>query len=466
MSDNTNNGFPVPEEPLTREEEYLSAIAGVTASTEIPEKPLTRVEAYLDKIVENGGSGSGFEPTDAQLDAMNSGITSEDVEQISTNKNNILSIQGDISDLGEFILSPNLFDKDSCIVGKYLTPGSGRTYNDMSDNADFTTSNIIPVIPNKKYCTNSYISVGSTAAINCYDTSGNYLQQLSPSYRSNFINVYAIPNNAYYVRFSFYSATSDIFNKDRAMFVEGDEMPLDYCPYGSNIITNSNVANILNRIVNPCDYQGDDAQVFNKCLCIGDSITEGTFNYKDGSTTKYVNIDKYSYPTFLTKISGIETTNMGVGGYTSVEWWNANQSTDFSGHDICIINLGINDVLESVSTADTKTALANIIAAVKAANTGIKVFLASVVPAYSDGTTNYDAVNTAIREVASTNAAYFIDLARYSHVHKGTAYENGHLTAYGYWRLAKDYLAAIGFIMHRQPSTFKYIQFIGTNYTP
>lgn len=101
MSDNTNNGFPVPEEPLTREEEYLSAIAGVTASTEIPEKPLTRVEAYLDKIVENGGSGSGFEPTDAQLAAMNSGITSEDVEQISTNKNNILSEQAKTTGMTE-----------------------------------------------------------------------------------------------------------------------------------------------------------------------------------------------------------------------------------------------------------------------------------------------------------------------------------------------------------------------------
>ena len=55
MSDNTNNGFPVPEEPLTREEQYLSAIAGVTEATEIPEMPLTRVEAYLNKIVEDGG---------------------------------------------------------------------------------------------------------------------------------------------------------------------------------------------------------------------------------------------------------------------------------------------------------------------------------------------------------------------------------------------------------------------------
>lgn len=36
-----------------------------------------------------GSGGEGFTPTDAQLDAMNSGITSEDVEQIDTNKNNI-----------------------------------------------------------------------------------------------------------------------------------------------------------------------------------------------------------------------------------------------------------------------------------------------------------------------------------------------------------------------------------------
>ena len=36
------------------------------------------------------GGGAGFEPTDAQLTAMNSGITATDVEQINTNKTNIL----------------------------------------------------------------------------------------------------------------------------------------------------------------------------------------------------------------------------------------------------------------------------------------------------------------------------------------------------------------------------------------
>ena len=37
--------------------------------------------------------GSGFTPTAEQLEAMNSGINAEDVEQITTNKNNILSEQ-------------------------------------------------------------------------------------------------------------------------------------------------------------------------------------------------------------------------------------------------------------------------------------------------------------------------------------------------------------------------------------
>ena len=58
MSDNINNTNP-PSEPLTRVEQFLSAIAGVTSSNEIPEEPLTRIEEYLNKIVENGGGGGG-----------------------------------------------------------------------------------------------------------------------------------------------------------------------------------------------------------------------------------------------------------------------------------------------------------------------------------------------------------------------------------------------------------------------
>lgn len=84
-----------PAEPLTRKEQYLSAIAGVTPSSDIPEKPRTRTEKYLNKIVENGGGGGGggFTPTEEQLTAMNSGIDSEKVARIGTNETNISLLQ-------------------------------------------------------------------------------------------------------------------------------------------------------------------------------------------------------------------------------------------------------------------------------------------------------------------------------------------------------------------------------------
>ena len=147
MSDN-NNAFPVPEEPLTREEMYLSAIAQVTPATDVPPYPLTREEAYLNKIVENGTGGGGGGTTNynalenkpqinshelsgnksssdlglqdkidsnnklsssnvsfttAENAALTSGIDSTKVAQIETNKTNISSIQQTIGDINSVL---------------------------------------------------------------------------------------------------------------------------------------------------------------------------------------------------------------------------------------------------------------------------------------------------------------------------------------------------------------------------
>lgn len=48
-----------------------------------------------------GGGGGGFVPTETQLAAINSGVTSTDVEQIGTNKNDILSLQGKTTGMSE-----------------------------------------------------------------------------------------------------------------------------------------------------------------------------------------------------------------------------------------------------------------------------------------------------------------------------------------------------------------------------
>ena len=50
---------------------------------------VTHLEKVIAKYSGGGGGGGGFTPTDAQLTAMNSGIDSTKVQQISTNENNI-----------------------------------------------------------------------------------------------------------------------------------------------------------------------------------------------------------------------------------------------------------------------------------------------------------------------------------------------------------------------------------------
>ena len=100
--------------PITRDEKYLAKAAGV--EVDIP-TPITREEHYLNAIAEGGG-GSGFTPTQAQLDAMNSGITSADVEQITTNKTNIL-LKQDIID-SSHKLNADLVD-DSSATNKFAT---------------------------------------------------------------------------------------------------------------------------------------------------------------------------------------------------------------------------------------------------------------------------------------------------------------------------------------------------------
>lgn len=45
----------IPDEPLTRVEQYLAKIAGEDVT--VPDVPYTRIEQYLDYIAENGGGG-------------------------------------------------------------------------------------------------------------------------------------------------------------------------------------------------------------------------------------------------------------------------------------------------------------------------------------------------------------------------------------------------------------------------
>ena len=219
---------------------------------------------------------------------------------------------------------------------------------------------------------------------------------------------------------------------------------------------------------NPCEYvYFNDIAMFNKGLCIGDSLTAGVFNYRESGSNQLTTIPKYSYPSILHKITGVELTNMGIGGKTSAQWYDLKKDEDLSGFDFAIIQLGVNDALQLSGWTDTsKTAFINIINKLKQQNKNIKVFVSTVIRAISYSGSAYDSVSNGIRnlvaELNDTNVI-LLDMALYSHTMDEQAYNQGHLTAFGHTKLASDYKSYISWYMNTHKDEFRNVQFIGTD---
>lgn len=132
MSDNINNTNP-PSEPLTREEEYLSAIAGVTSEDDIPEKPLTRVEKYLNKILEDGG-GSVYDKLEAG--------TNINIEETADGKAKI-SATGEVSSEDTYAreqIAEHIADKDNPHEVSAADVGLGNCDNTSDLNKPISTA--------------------------------------------------------------------------------------------------------------------------------------------------------------------------------------------------------------------------------------------------------------------------------------------------------------------------------------
>lgn len=95
MSDKRPNGM------RSNAENILRAALGEAVEYDKPNSPVEYYLVKLKEAIEAGGGGGGFTPTQAQLAAMNSGITTEGVQQISTNENNISSEQAKTTGMSE-----------------------------------------------------------------------------------------------------------------------------------------------------------------------------------------------------------------------------------------------------------------------------------------------------------------------------------------------------------------------------
>lgn len=256
-----------------------------------------------------------------------------------------------------------------------------------------------------------------------------------------------------------------------------------------------------NTNMSPVNYSGTEMQIFSRGICIGDSVTDGSFDNAQGGAV----IKRFSYPSILKRLTNIDIVNAGIAGATSQTWyeasldstpqwgtwvnqewvWNVNPTNsgsdiiskvlDYSGFEFAIIHLGINDLAAVYDNTKTitevltnfETYMNNIINKLKAANKGIKIFLATIIPSYAP-TTNatYGQLNDKITEIANyTDDAYLLDLNAYSEVASKTAYNQIHPTALGYQKIASEIYAMISYIIKNNLDEFSSVQFIGTDYT-
>lgn len=262
--------------------------------------------------------------------------------------------------------------------------------------------------------------------------------------------------------------------------------------------------------------QGVDPTLTGYTICVVKSIESATSivlsNCDSLNTTDiyeysvdFKPLHKYDFPTQLSKISGVEVVNISYSGITSYEWYNRYKNDDrLIGIDCCILQLGANDgrldysqsvldmmkefypsasmgmtqqqILDNVSIPCMKA----IVELLQSKNNKIKVFLSGIIDSksYSCRYSNeeYYKKDQMLRKVyndyfVNDNSVFFIDHTQYGHLRdlpnvnnkKMDNWNMGHPSAYGYWRLAKDYYNYISWIMSNDKNgLFRNIQYTGT----
>ena len=236
--------------------------------------------------------------------------------------------------------------------------------------------------------------------------------------------------------------------------------------------------------------------VFDTVGCIGDSLASGEVYYKKSDGT-YAGIDMYdiSWGQCLAKMTGNTYYNFSRGGLRADTWLtdSKGKALAFDGHHLCkayIIGLAQNDAnkisresldpatycgtLKDINLTDynqnADTFYGNygkIIQLIKEAQPKAKIFVITDVLEYVE---NYG-LNAVIRDMPNlfTNV-YLMDLYKYRDKYVSDSWmvaqkRSGHYNAVAYRKMASYIGGFINQIMVDNPSEFREIEFIGTNYS-
>ena len=326
------------------------------------------------------------------------------------------------------------------VVGKYINQIGTETAN-----TEYACTDYIEAVGGAEFTVHAFYS--SYASFASYDADKNVVETWQNDGMLGALTTYTLQSNVRYVRWSINVNYIDDINAVTAY-----------------------ITNNIDDLIKPkerCGYDGYEINVFKHGICIGDSLTAGTFNYDDNGVNKsdYADVN-YSFPKMLSKLTGIDIYASAVGGNTSYEWYQDHISATIAGFDFAIIQFGVNDALEYNGwTTDSVNGFTGIINMLKRDNNGIKIFVATTIPALAYSGQAFNDVNNGIRELVTSmndENVILLDMAKYGST-KLKQYNAGHLTAIGYSRLAMDYKNFISWYIAENADQFRAVQFIGTN---
>lgn len=236
---------------------------------------------------------------------------------------------------------------------------------------------------------------------------------------------------------------------------------------------------------------GGYTSIFSKISCIGDSLTEGVFEYTENGEVKYAGIpqgfEPYSYPSQLARMTGANVGNYGVGGATAKSWLTTAACEkcfkEENKSQAYIIALGTNDtnydgnvdtdidISNYNNNADTFVGnYAKIIQKCLELQPKAKVFVVTIPKTRTDYHHAWTTGNSQIKAIANKLGVYVLDVFTYSESHdnpdeyKNHFYLGGHRSAIGYKQTAMEYATYISWIIYNNPDDFRDVQYIGTDY--
>lgn len=445
--------------------EYWAISSRFNAQLEVQKQRIDNIVALPD-----GSTTGDAELTDIRIGA--DGVTYNTAgtavrEQIS-------SLKEDLDELFEQPNVINYYNKDQSILGTWI---NNVTASGEVQPLSYMFSNFVKIpkagdfylkYPVKSIGTNNYkitlFDENKTPVLqrNAVFVSGNENDTIV---KLTITDEYIKTFGAYYIGYT------QSLSKVNELMVTMGEYPSEYVPY-NDYYFKPNLRVSKEQIIdavsnNPFNYEGEEVRIFTKGFFGGDSLTKGTFDHNESGTTEWEIIQKYSYPTYFGKMFGCAVSNWGIGGETTKSWYEK-VSVDgrANDYDFAVIALGANDTKINDNTV-SKEYYQKTIDMLKSDVQNVKIFCCTVTPAYYETNTSfYGSFNESVVKsiVAENENCYLIDLTQYSKCHKDTVYAQGHLTALGYLQQAKEIGAMISYIISQNPSEFKDVQFIGTEF--